>query len=737
LLMCLAEHPGTVVSQERLLNEVWTGVVVGPASVYQSVSQLRKLLGDVGDEATYIATVPRKGYRLVASVARGVLVQETAPAIALAGNAILQLPTNRSAHVFAALSRKKSVFALAGLTFLLIAGAWSPVMDLLRSPPDLPSIVVLPLSDLTATKEDQPFCDGLTEELSNMLAQLPTVKVVGSTSAFAYRDKPADLKEIGRKLGVSHVLEGSMRRSDSKIRVLVTLIDARDGYHVWSGSFDRSIEDVVSVQQEIARAMAAILEIRLTQVTTERFAARISANAQAYRLYLLGRYYHRLLTREANEHATELFRQAIATDPTFALAYVGLASELINQNYFSNRGFVEISGEARPLLEKALALQPKLSDAYTVRGSLEARTSELSKALLDLQRAIELNPNSRDANAELGYYNLIYGRPAEALVSYTRAIVLDPLSSNLHAQRCLALQDMARYAEASAACAQARALAPKSPWAFTVSSMLAESQGQIADALKWMDEVMAFSPDVSEHYARRASYFMNLGSVEVARKTYEQAKSVVDKDAGENSLLTELGFQTAFATGGVNALHQEISAVVVGPTTEVRTLLDLAYANLLAGDNVAAKQMTDRAFASPQYNAQTLNAAWDARTGFSNQLLAAAVELAVGQNATAGARLAEVAATVEGLVASGVIRHDVYALRARTLAMRGDAEGSIRALQRAVELGWRAEWQATHEPYLRSLWSRNDFRELIGRVKVANLATTARIASFEKLRAGG
>jgi TolB-like protein/DNA-binding winged helix-turn-helix (wHTH) protein/Tfp pilus assembly protein PilF len=737
LLLCLAEQPGAVVSQERLLNEVWTGVVVGPASVYQSVSQLRKLLGDVGAEPTYIATVARKGYRLVARVSGALLPRETVLVSAPAEDPATLPPARRQTLVAAVLSRRKSTVAIAVLLLLAIAAVWSPISALLTSPSSLPSIVVLPFVDSTASKEDQPFCDGLTEELSNLLAQLPTIKVVGSTSAFAYRDKPSDLKEIGLKLGVSHVLEGSMRRSGSKMRVLVTLIDTRDGYQLWSASFDRLIDDVVSVQQEIARAMAAMLEIRLTQVTTERFAARASANAQAYRLFLLGRYYHRLLTREANEHAIELFRQAIATDPAFALAYVGLASELLNQNYFSRRGIKAISEEATPLLEKALALQPQLSDAYAVRGVLAARTADLSRALPDLKHATELNPNSRDAYAELGYYYLIYGQPREALTNYSHAAALDPLSSNLHAQRCLALQDLARYAEASAACEQARAIAPKAPWPLTVSSMLAESQGKLVEAVKWMDEVLTVSPDVSEHYARRASYLMKLGSVDMARQTYEQARSVAEKDASANSMLTELRFQTAFAVGGEKTLREDMATIEVGPTTEVRTLLDLAYANLLVGDGVAARQLTEQGFASPQFKMETLNPAWEARTGFSTQLLAAAAEQAAGQNAQAAARLEKVAATVNQLIGAGVIRHDVYALQARLMAMRGDPEGAMRALTRAVELGWRAEWQATREPYLRSLWSRNDFKALMGRVKVANQKVTAQIALHQTLKTGG
>ncbi len=356
LLLLLAESPGTVVSVERMLTEVWPGVVVGPASVYQAVSRLRRLLGDTDPDPTYIATVPKKGYRLVAAV-RGVAT-EVAPAQAGSeperqSEAQPEWPSQlerrsqpdrraqpgsearvpsapESPSPLPARRRRWRWALLTGGALALIA----LVLGWLRYEKPLPvviegaSVVVLPFIDMTAEKHDQAFCDGLTEELSNWLAQIPSLRVVARTSAFAYRGKNVDVRTIGKELGTSHALEGSLRRSGNQLRVTAQLVSTRDGYHVWSATFDRPMDDVVKVQEEIARSVADNLEIRLTDPTSKRLTARRGGSPQAYGLYLLARYHQQLLTRDANNRAIELYRQALVLDKSFPLAYAGLARAL-------------------------------------------------------------------------------------------------------------------------------------------------------------------------------------------------------------------------------------------------------------------------------------------------------------------------------------------------------------------------------------------------------------------------
>ncbi len=203
--------------------------------------------------------------------------------------------------------------------------------------PESSSIVVLPFVDLSAAQDDTPFCDGLTEELSSWLAQLPALNVVARTSAFSFRGKGEDVREIGRRLGTTHVLEGSVRRNGDAIRVTVKLVVTKSGYEIWTGSYDASRDNVLSVQEQIARAVATNLEVRLTQNTLHRFDARRSTSGEAYRLYLVARHHLLQQTQEDNAKAIDLFRHIIELDDRFALAYVGLATAFLNQRYFLDR----------------------------------------------------------------------------------------------------------------------------------------------------------------------------------------------------------------------------------------------------------------------------------------------------------------------------------------------------------------------------------------------------------------
>jgi transcriptional activator of cad operon len=243
LLLHLANAAGAVVSLDRLLSEVWTGVVVGPASVYQAVSQLRKVLGDVDPDPTYIATVSRRGYRLVAPVRRGAAEAKA-------------LTTDIVSYTSA---RRWVAMVLGGVMLLTVlltgSSSWRP------SPTEWSSsIAVLPFIDLTAEKAEQSFCDGLTEELSNRLSQIPKLRVVARTFAFAFRGQGEDARGIGKVFDTDHILEGSVRRSGNHLRVTVRIIDARNGYHLWSVNYDRAADDAINVQEDISRSVAEHLQ---------------------------------------------------------------------------------------------------------------------------------------------------------------------------------------------------------------------------------------------------------------------------------------------------------------------------------------------------------------------------------------------------------------------------------------------------------------------------------------------
>lgn len=712
LLLCLIDSEGGVVSIEQMLSEVWAGVVVSSASVYQAISQLRKTLGDTDPEPTYIATVPRKGYRLVAPVQRVDPPVHESPA----------QPAPPKSRV----SRLTSGI-LAGLLIVgLVSVAWLLIHRHSLSAGSTISIVVLPFADLTAEKQDQPFCDGLTEELSNWLAQIPSLRVVARTSAFSFRGRNADVRDIGRALDTNHVLEGSIRRSGDHIRVIVQLIDATTGYHLWSAAYDRQVSDTIKIQEEISRSVAASLEIRLTPATAQRFAARANDNPQAYQWYLLARHYQQQRTAQSNADAIQLYRKIIAADPSFALAHVGLAYALLNDNWLQGRPIAEIAIEAQPLLDAALRLNANLSDAYAVRGALRAELSQSRAALKDLRQAAAMNPSDSLAFKELGRLFLLHeGQPRDALSNYTRAAELDPLDSLPQAQRCVALQDLGQFAEAAAACARARALQPRNYWPLTVTSWLEAAQGRVVEALKWNEMAIAAAPDVFQLYNQRSMLLLTVGLPARAREALEKARSATDDQEGVAMALADV----AYYEGGTAGLQAHLAATRLEDSPHSATLLLLAYYKLLGADAAAAKSLAVRALAAPDYIAEDLGNPWNiSRWGYSGELTLALIDRHTGDVASATRRLDSISAKLDELARNGEKRFGVEEIRATVLAIRGNGAAAVQALTRAAGLGWRRSWWAQREPDLSVIWARDDFRALVSRVDQSNSQLRATIA---------
>jgi transcriptional activator of cad operon len=273
LLVCLAEHAGEVVSIDELLDQVWAGVIVSPDSVYQAVTSLRRLLGDDPKNPTYIATVPRLGYRMVAPVS----VWDEQPVVAgsLVNSEAAVADSSGSGSRF-----RVGFIAAIGVGLLLAVGVFFGlrVHDKAASKPVVASsvivpqaqksIAVLPFSDLTEGMKQGEFADGMTEELIDRLSKLPDLRVSSPTSVFYYRDKQMQVADIAKALGVVYVLDGSVRKAGARVRVAARLIRADNGYVVWTESYDRPFNDILMVQDDIASEVTKALK------TSTEFKAR-------------------------------------------------------------------------------------------------------------------------------------------------------------------------------------------------------------------------------------------------------------------------------------------------------------------------------------------------------------------------------------------------------------------------------------------------------------------------------
>lgn len=290
------------------------------------------------------------------------------------------------------------------------------------------SIAVLPFANISADPENEFFCDGLAEELLNALAKIDGLKVTARTSSFSFKGKQVNVDQIGQALRVNTILEGSVRRAGNRLRINVQLINAADSYHLWSERYDRELKDIFDVQDEITLAVVAALKIKLLGEDQEAVLKRGTYDPESYELYLRGRFYWNKRTGAAIKKAIELFQQAVAKDPNFALAYVGIADCFTQTMLYLGTHTAETLPYARAAAERALQLDDTLAEAHASMGQVHFRALQWEQAEQAYQRAIRLNPNYPTAHHWYSEYFRVLRRRSEELREIKRAMDLDPLS---------------------------------------------------------------------------------------------------------------------------------------------------------------------------------------------------------------------------------------------------------------------------------------------------------------------
>ena len=291
------------------------------------------------------------------------------------------------------------------------------------------SIAVLPFANLSTDEENEYFADGITEELLNALAKLDGLKVAARTSSFVFKGRNVPIDSVARALNVAHVLEGSVRKAGSRVRITAQLIEAENGYHLWSETYDRELKDIFAVQEDIARAITDALQIRLAGLGTAPLVTRPTEDIEAYELYLKGRYHWNLRTDTGLRTAVKYFEQALNRDPTYAQAYAGLADAYSLLGYFGDLPPKEAYPKARSAAERALRLDPTLAEAHTSLAYLRmVQDFDWEGAERGFRRALALQPNYATAHHWYAFHLLWTGQIEEALREIQRATELDPLS---------------------------------------------------------------------------------------------------------------------------------------------------------------------------------------------------------------------------------------------------------------------------------------------------------------------
>ncbi len=470
VLEFLADHAGEVLPKESIVRAVWPETFVSDGILTYSIAELRKAFGDDAKNPHVIQTIPRKGYRLIAAVA------QKAPAARL-----------------------------------------------------LPSVAVLAFADISAERDQDYFCEGIAEEIINDLSQVAGLRVAARTSSFAFKGRPEDVRSIGRKLGVETVLEGSVRKVGSHLRITAQLVKTADGCHLWSESYDRELRDVFAIQEEISRTIASVLSVTLTQQESDSIGRIPTNHVQAYEYYLRGRQFYYQYKRKGMECALRMFSQAIELDPGYARAYAGSAD--CCSFLFMYAGHRE-EHRARAIASSltAVDLDPRSAEAYASRGIALSLEHEYAEAAQAFETAMKLDPRLFEAPYFYARFTFAQGEPEKAIDLYRRAMEIRPQDYQaplLVSQIC---SDLGRSDEADASRRRGVELAeerlklnPDDARAWYMGANGLAALGEFQGGLEWADRALSLDPDEPMVLYNVACVQCLAGSLDAALDSLERA----------------------------------------------------------------------------------------------------------------------------------------------------------------------------------------------------------------------
>ncbi len=390
------------------------------------------------------------------------------------------------------------------------------------------SIAVLPFVDMSPAKDNEYFTDGLTEELLNILAQIKNLQVAGRTSSFAFKDKTEDLREIGSKLNVNTLLEGSVRKDDKnqRIRVTVQLINVENGFHIWSDTYDRDLDDIFAIQEDIARQVSDALKVNLLGEAENPIAVHTRTGMNAYDLYLKGLQSLNLYTFESLREAKRLFTESLAIDPEYEPTKLALARSWID---LSETGVVpapEAVANASPLLDAVLQADPANSDAHTFRGELDLMNEDPKAARKSFEQALAANPRNATALKDYGRFLFNTGHSEEGLDYLQQAGRIEPYDMKVQWELCATQAFMGEEAGTRRECDRIGEIQPGNPMQYYGTAFYYLFRGELGPYIDWSLKAMKIDPNDNELAAGVASAWIDLGDMQQADIWLQKAASL-------------------------------------------------------------------------------------------------------------------------------------------------------------------------------------------------------------------
>lgn len=495
VLECLAAANGEVVTRDELFDAVWPGVFVTDDALTQCVVELRKAFGDSAKNQQIIKTIPKVGFCLVPPVRE---LDDKKP--------------GRSARLIYLVL---GVVVVAALAFYRFApfGEEPAIPAATESPT---SIAVLPFVNISSDPEQEYFSDGITEELLNLLAKMPGLRVISRTTAFSFKGKDVDIPSVAEQLRVSHILEGSVRKSGERVRITAQLVEAQSDAHLWSQSYDRDFVQIFAIQDEIARHVVDAIESTLLGP----YPQSVPVDPEAYRLYLLGQYH---LKKYDYPEAMELFQKAIALDPQFAQAHLAIASWFGGMTFFGGmpprEGYQKIDAQIARVQEIDSTL-PELNRALASRDYYFNWDWEAAEK--GFKKAISLIPSHAHSYQTYAWLLSAMRRRDEALTVIRRGLDLDPYSPAMHLTAANVFYLARMHEQAIEQCKAVFVFNPNDPLALSQMGWSYIQMGRLDDAVSFMQQSVKLRPSITQFQWMLGHAYAVAGKTAQARDVLEE-----------------------------------------------------------------------------------------------------------------------------------------------------------------------------------------------------------------------
>ena len=527
ILTALLGRPGQIVSRDEMRRQLWPDdtFVEFDHSLNTAIGRLRDALNDSADNPRFIETLPRRGYRFIAPVERSNGAASSEESEHPRALSVVDTPSPASA-------RPRHVWQVGVAAFVLVAAVGAGLYllrqhssALLSTGPRKIMLAVLPFQNLSGDPKQDFASDAMTEEMITHLGRLApqALGVIARTSIMKYKNSTADVRAIGRDLGVNYVLEGSVRRGPGQIDVTAQLIQTSDQTHLWAESYERPLTDLFTIERDIARHIAQSLTLELLPDREAALARATTVNTEAYEAYLEGSQHLGEGTETGFQNAAASFTRAVAIDPNYALAYDGMARAYLQEADYHFISAEEGVARARPVIDKALALDESIPESHVVLAeALHLADSHQPGIESAYRRALELNPSNADAHVAYALYLRETQRYGQALAEGEEALRLDPLAPFSHVLAGWVLLSMQRREEAMREFGQALALDPNYPAGLYFLARAYAEQGRVQEAIGLLQKAIASA-------GRKPKYLYALANVYVQAGKKNEAQKILDE----------------------------------------------------------------------------------------------------------------------------------------------------------------------------------------------------------------